>query len=280
MAAGCGTSAPPKTSPVEYAACLGNAPTPGLGAYDSQFVARVEDAAYIVQATVTQVHASTVPDPGDTTHTVIAHVESVVFVGAEIQQLGATWGDTITIDLTGGDLDVGASVFLLATVEEYNGGALEVAEITRVDTQMFPNVAADIPRIETLLAANPLYARIASSVQIISGVVESVGAASPGSSEHSPAWRLSDLTVDTTLCSGGDGGAMAAGFASSSDTAWFHAPKLTAGQTAVLLLHHAEVAVPFSDETPDLFVVDPLDVHAQSDQASIAALLATPPALP
>ncbi len=279
LASGCGVSNPPAPA-MPYADCIGDAPTTGLGAYDSQLIARIEDASFIFQATVTQVHAKTIPDPIDTTHTVIAHVDSVAFSGNEIQQLGDTWGSSITIDLSGPDLAVGASVFVLASVEIYNGGALEVAEITRVDPAAFPNIATDIPKIETLLAANPLYARIASSAQVISGVVQSIGTAEAATSEHSPEWKLSDVTVDSTLCQGGIDTSALAGFASSDDIAWSKAPKLTVGQTAVLLLHHAEVPVAFSDGTPDQFVVDSLDVHPEADQAAIAALLASPPTLP
>ena len=276
--AACTSSASPQPN---AGSCVGHAAS-GIGAYDSGLLARVQASPYIVEATVTRTGASTVPGDANTPHEVIAHVDQVVFAGAEIAELGGTWGDTITIDVTGPALGVGARVFLLAQVELYNAGQLAVREVGRVDTASYPHIATDIPRIETLFAQDPLYARIATSARIVHGTVtatRSFGAAC--GSEHCPDWQISDVAVEDLLCGSAAGDApVKAGFAGSRDLAWSEAPKLAAGQDGLLLLHDPVAPVAFSTSTPDPLVVDPLDVHPAADEAAIAALLANPPALP
>jgi hypothetical protein len=251
----------------------------GLGAYDAQLLAQLQASAYVVQATVTQLRASTVVDPFDPDHTVIAHVDAVVFQNDEIQQLGDTWHDTITLDVRGADLVVGQHVLALAAIAVFNGGELEVAELGRIDPAAFPQAATDFPRIRALFTANPLYARVATSATIVTGTVASVASFGTGcGSEHCPDWRISNVTVDEALC-GPDSANVEAGFAASNDIAWFKAPKLTQGEDGVLLLHHVDD--PFATWSPDpaQLVVDPLDVHPISDRAMIEDLLADPPPL-
>jgi hypothetical protein len=244
----------------------------GLGHYNSTLIAQLQAASLIFHGTVTAVHAKTVPDPIDTTDTVIAHVDTTAFASPDIQELGTVWGDMLTLQLLHADLAVGDSALFATTLVEFNGGALEVGEITRAhDAQL----ETDVPKLMALFAADPLYARIASSVAIIAGDVASTApSGAMCDSEHCPAWAIAQLAGTDALC--GDPAA-AAGFVTSGDIAWRDAPKLASGQQGVLLLHHAEVPVPFSTDTPDRFVIDALDVHPLADQAEIAGLLASPP---
>src|SRR6185503_4053721 len=112
--------------------CVGDAPATGLGAYSSTLIAQMQAADLIFRATVTAVHAKTIPDPVDTTSLVVAQVTATAYASQGIAELGSTWGNTLTIDLASANLAVGATVFFLAQVETYNGGQLEVKEITRV----------------------------------------------------------------------------------------------------------------------------------------------------
>jgi hypothetical protein len=258
---------------------VGNAPA-GLAGYDSHLLAQLAASEYVVQATVTQASGSTVIGPVDPGHTVIAHVDGIVFQDDQIQQLGDPWGSSITIDVKGAGLSVGEHVFLVSDLAEFNGGQLEVVELARIDTAAHPDAATVIPRIRALFASNPLYARVATSATIVSGTT---GHPSPFNtqcgSEHCPDWQVSNVTVTDVLC-GPDGATAQAGFASSNDIAWTNAPKLAAGQNDVLLLH--SYLDPFSTwaPNPSEIVIDPLDVHPSTDLPMIEDLLANPPALP
>jgi hypothetical protein len=284
---GCSSHAPspPDADAIGHGVpCVGAAPTAGLGAYDSTLIAQLDASSFIFRATVTAVHASTLPGPSDTAKTVVAHIDAAAFTGLEIQELGGTWGTTVTVDLRTANLAVGDSAVFATRVEEYNGGALALSEVTRLDTAAYPRIEADVPRMKQLFAADPLYARIASAAQIVIGGVDRVAepSPSPGASEHDPQWQLASVHVDHVAC-GPDVdrvGSVAAGFAGSLDIAWYQAPKLALDQHGVLLLHHPVVEPPFSIDTPELLVLDRLDVHPSSDAAAIEAILATPPPLP
>jgi hypothetical protein len=259
------------SSPVDAApqqlACGG-----GLGAYDSTLVAQIDAASYVFAATVTAVQGTKV----------VVHVDAVAYAGPDIAELNDTWGTTVTIDLQTGNLGVGARVFFLTQLSSYDARGLEVLELGRVDTTRFPQFAVDVPRIKQLFAANPLYARVATSCRIVTGGVGAIDTFdSACTSEHCPVWQLAAVDVAEIL--GGpaiSARALDVGFASSRDVAWYQAPKLAAGQQGVLLLHRPVAPVPFSTATPQLIVIDPLDVHPMSDEATITNLIENPPALP
>jgi hypothetical protein len=262
------------------ASCVGAAPTTGLGAYDSSLIAQIQAASLIFRATVTQVHGKTIPDPVDTTNLVVAQVTATAYASQEIHDLGTSWGNTLTIDLATANLAVGDSGFFIAQVEIYNGGQLEVKEITRVDETQLPHIASDVPRMMQLFAQNPLYARVASSRAIVAASVGMIVPQQGGcGSEHCADWELAAASTQMLLC----GSAMTpltVGFSGSTDIAWYQAPKLTTSQQGVLLLHHAPVPIDPEMTTPQLIVVDPLDVHPMADETMIAGLLASPPPLP
>lgn len=275
---GCASKTAP---PDDSASCVGAAPADGLGAYDSTLIAQIQGAELIFQGTVTAVHATTLPESIDTTKTVVARVDRAVFAGPSVAELGTTWSNTLTIDLQTADLTVGQTTLFVTQIEEFNGGQLEVSEITRVDSARYPRFVTDVPAMRQLFAADPLYARIASAAEIVVGGVNGVAApAGSGGSEHDPRWQVASVGPDDVLCGPAGSAPVAAGFAGSLDLAWTHAPKLAMNQQAVLLLHRAAVPVPFSQNTPELFVVDALDVHPIGDADAIAAILAAPPALP
>jgi hypothetical protein len=109
--------------------------------------------------------------------------------------------------------------------------------IDKLDPAANPRLGNDIPKITALLAAQPLYARVASSSAIVTATVTQIVAeVDPCDSEHCPEWTTADLAPQDALC--GDDSAEATAFPASIDIAWAHAPKLTVGQQAVLLLHH------------------------------------------
>jgi hypothetical protein len=274
-----GCSQTTTTPPGPAASCVGRAPATGLGAYSSAQLQRLVEASYVISATVEQVHASTVPQV-DTTTTVIAHIDATIFASAGVSQYGGTWGDRVTIALKTFDVPVGASAIFVTRDEQYNGGQLEVRELDRVDPLAMPSFATDVPKIYQLFAANPLYARIATSAVIAAAHVDTILPAvpDPGASEHSPSWRTADASAEILCGPDLDATSIADAYASSQDIAWYEAPKLAEGQDAVLLAHHTDSDV-FGEPAPELFTVDQLDVHALADQPAIQALLDSPPPL-
>jgi hypothetical protein len=282
LAVGCSATEPaPATHPSPHASCVGEAPNPGLGAYDSALIAQLQASSFVFRATVTAVHASTLPGPNDLATSVIVHVDTTVYASSEMAELVASVGPSITIALRAANLAVGDQTLIMTTLHEYNG-ALGVTEIARVDEAAHPSFATDAPRMMQLFAANLLYARIASSRSILTGSVETLDPpeVDPGASEHSPIWQLAHVATGDVLCGPAMTDLVDAGFASSVDIAWYTAPKLALGQDAILLLHHSELPEPFATTVPERIVIDQDDTHPLADLAAIQALLASPPPLP
>lgn len=109
-------------------------------------------------------------------------------------------------------------------------------------------------------AARPLEKRVLSADLIIIGRVTGLRAVSPVViSEHDPDWWIATVAVVSSLY-GDAGKEVEVVFANSKDIAWYKAPKLASGDSAVLLLHELtdQKEIPHPDRK--LYqIIDPLD---------------------
>jgi hypothetical protein len=249
-------------APTPVRACVGDTNvTPEL-------VREVAESSFAFRATITQVHAKTLPDDVDPANLVVARVDAIGFAGSDITELRDTWGSTLTIDLKTADLPVGATAYFFTRLEAYNGGQLEVAEVGRVPAR--PDLGAEVSRIRKLLDGNPLYAALATSESTIAGRVTAIRPSGERcGSEHCPGWQIATIEVTATPC-GTASPTIEVAFAGSDDVAWIGAPKLHVGQEGVFLLHRLA-------GTPALAVTRAIEVQSTTELATIEALLASPP---
>ncbi|HTR53858.1 MAG TPA: hypothetical protein VMJ10_24355 [Kofleriaceae bacterium] len=273
--AACGTHLPATGDP-----CTGPQASPALAS--SELANQLQESEYIFHGTVTQVHAKTVPDAIATTDLVIVHVDQVLFADAEFHQLGdgSLFVDAdVTLEVTGAFPAVGDSAYFLSFMLEFNGGQLAVTELAR-ESDADTAYAAAVPAVEALFADQVVYARVASADRIIAGTVTSVAPLAnpvPCGSEHCPVWMQALVAPSASLCGSDAAAPVGVDFASSDDVAWTKAPKLAAGQTGVFLLHHTDVQDLMAPPVGDVFVISPDDVQPIGAEASLQALIASPP---
>ncbi len=278
---GCPSAHPsgaPDAGGAAVASCVGSHAPHGLTS--SLLANQILSSDYIFRGTVTQVHAQTVPDMLDTTNLAVVHVAVALDARHLDGYPGAPFVDRdVTLDVQGSAFPpVGEDGIFLTTIEEYNGGELEVRQIVRLDPAAVPTFADDLVAIEAAFTADPLYARLASADLVVSGTVTTVTPIdTPCGSEHCPMWATAMIDVDQVLC-GTPSMPLSDAFASSNDVAWDQAPKLTVAQTGVFLIHHADRPLPFSlpDGGPAHLTIDPLDVQPSSAWPSLQALYGAP----
>jgi hypothetical protein len=263
--AGCGASSEQQIPEVTL---IGSGCAAGSPFGSSLLANQLDEAEYIFRGTVLELHAKTIPDPIDLGNVAIVRVDVPIWMTPS----EVPFTPELTLQMQS-DLAVGDQFDFIAQIEEYNGGQLELSELTR----LAPG-AKDLGALKSLLLANPLYARVASADLIIDGTVtDAVSLNEPLYSEHAPMWSRATIAVDRVLC-GTVPSPMTIDFAASDDVAWYQAPKLSVDESSIFLVHHADMQLPFSDPTPSRFTIDPLDVQPESNWDDVASLLATPPA--
>jgi hypothetical protein len=123
----------------------------------------------------------------------------------------------------------------------------------------------------------PLRERVAGAELIVTGeVVESqvIERAGPPKSEHDPLWGIARVTVKSVLKGRKPAGVLKVLFASSTDIAWFKAPKLYPGTSGIFLLRRAkEQEVPEAVPRTAYQVTDPLDLLPEERLAEIRRML-------
>jgi hypothetical protein len=245
--------------------------------YHDPLVSFVAHSSLVFRGTVTALHATT-PGIGvtDTSRTVVANVEAVLFDGGMLDLTG----QAVTVELLAAPtMAVGYAGYFFTSTWTI-GQSVGVTEVAHVDEGVYPTIESDVPGIESLLADVRLHDRMATASSVLVGTVTNITPLSSGppTSEHDPLWAAATITVDCAL-RGANPTVARAAFATSNDVAWYESPKLTVGQMGVFLLQ-PKPDPPGIWGLPadiDYVVTDPLDVHPLGDRAKVANLVLCPP---
>jgi hypothetical protein len=246
--------------------------------YHDPLVAFVAASGMVFRGTVTALHEVTPGIAGtfDLTHTLIAHVDTMVWQAGTVLEL--TGQDVTVLMLSVPTMPVGYQGYFFATGLAY-GQTVALGEIAHVDPGVYPTLESDVPGIVKLLAAEKLSARMSTAASVMVGTVSAITPI-PGNlgSEHDPVWADATLTADCVM-EGARPATTHAVFATSTDIAWFQSPKLTVGQQGVFLLQAAPLppgdggipaGIPYT-------LTDPLDVHPLAERGQLGTLVLCPP---
>jgi hypothetical protein len=207
-------------------------------------------AQFVIEATVQSAGRSTVPDIPVDDHTVVFKIDRVLHSPTA---LARSAGLDITVQLAAGSPvpAVGEQVTLFTTPVAYGAG-IAVAEVGRValgaagePSTIAEGFGARRSRLHpTLGLAQQLeeqrlreHAAIADAI-VIGRITQLEKAEGPALGEHDPDWWVATVAVDH-LVKGPEANTVRFVFPNSRDVRWAGAPKPTAGEVGIWLLHTA-----------------------------------------
>jgi hypothetical protein len=106
-----------------------------------------------------------------------------------------------------------------------------------------PDAARQVTALVRESGDRPLRQRVAAATLVITGTVARSEPAAPGAaptSEHDPDWWVAHVQRHSVIKGASAEPEIEVLFANSIDIAWYKAPKLRAGTSAVLILEHLE----------------------------------------
>jgi hypothetical protein len=253
--------------------------------YPASLVSNVTQSNFIFRGVVTRLNASTVSSlPGDGLY--VVKVEQAFLSNDFSDQF---IGQEVTINPAGGSINVQvgdeADYFTTSWVD---GDGIALSEIAHTAAGADPSIASDVPAIVQWVADRALYEDMKDAIYVLLASVDSVGnPIGEPVSEHDPLWADAQVTVQQTLLDDANDvvapSSAVIRFPSSNDIAWYAAPKLTAGQTAILIVHQDSGDDAFSARgaggsfTGVVYRTSPSDLRDPSEQAHLLSLLACPP---
>lgn len=258
-----------------------------------------QQSRFAFRGTVQRLRATTIPGLEATDRTVVVRVDEVIHAP---EALGDWTGKEITVQLGSRERVRAGEEAIFFTNGWLYGESIAVTSvghrpIGRAARAL--SVQAGDP-VQTL-ADRDLRARIASADLIVSGKVTAVrlpggvaqmaADASPAGpiSEHDPHWQEAVIQVRSVEKGADPGQTTVVTFPSSTDVAWYRAPKFHPGDEGVFILHQGEVehpaparetalgAVAETTTTAAQTVVHPLDFQPADRLDDIRALVAAGP---
>jgi hypothetical protein len=222
----------------------------------------LDRSQWVIEGTVQQVGAVTLPEVQPSAHTFVVHVDEVLHGPPEFQDHK---GRQITLysDQPKGLEAKTSAVFF--TRSWLYGRTLAVIEVGRLPKEASP-LQDDIEAAAQAAADRRLAARIAKAQLVVVGEVVDLGSGPelrrPVETEHHPEWASAFVKVQDALKGKPEGDTLRVVFPRSSDELWTESPKLEQGQRAILILQEdqQEKGWPVL-RVPGLTALDPLDVQ-------------------
>lgn len=241
----------------------------------------VARAQLIFRGTVQRRAAATVLSLPVSERTAVVRVDEV-FLAPE--RFGRLQGQLVTVQLDSAEdarveLEPGqpAVFFTVGWFYEQTVGVREVGRLTL--EQAGSDIRRRISRALQDVKDGKMRERLAGAELVVVGKVASVAPASveregpPG--EHDPLWWEATIAVESVEKGALEDAVVRVYFPSSTDVAWYRAPKFIAGQEGIWILRRTEIR---GLAVEGYTALDPLDVRPKSELRRIRALLqARPP---
>lgn len=213
-----------------------------------------KQSRFAFRGTVQRLRATTIPGLGATDRTVVVRVDEVIHAP---EALGDWTGKEITVQLGSRERVREGEETIFYTNGWLYGESIAVISIGhRPVGRARRALTAQAGDPVQALADRDLQARVASADLIVTGTVTAVrlptgvaqltaDAAPAGPlSEHDPHWQEAVIQVSSTVKGDDPGQTTVVTFPSSTDVAWYRAPKFHPGDEGVFILHRGEVEQP------------------------------------
>jgi len=235
------------------------------------------DAGFVFEGQITQLGASNTAAYPAGPDTAVVRVTRIIKGPPALSGYG---NQLITVHLidTGGRQANQESVFF--THGLHYGEGLVVGEVGVPDTAL---AAATMTAALTASTDTPMTQRLAAAELVVTGVASEPrpfaapamatlagGSPVPRISEHDPDWWSTTVTVESVEKGDHGGNTTQVLFANSHDIAWYHAPKIKAGDHGVWLLHNRDHR---GRPVPALAVTHPLDFQPMTEAPRVRRLL-------